>query len=404
MNKKLLLIVGGAIALIVILAIVASLNSGAKNNTEVVEEEINYYEFDGKTFYNEGGYETLESYIYPLLPEIYSTSVGVVQRDAEAYYNFDEAQLECAVYCYNGEMNELLLYYLVPYQDTENTFYDYMHLIVAADYIERKEAGVYNCTTFSAVEYAQNFEPFNYMKKLTEYTIAAVKPVGIRYTLLELGVLKDDSNHKISTYANGLETSRLYDFYLALQVENPYEFEFSTDSSFITKYDWIVMLSDRVTGITPLQEGEIAQVMYNDVDPTNEYYDYLDYMIKANILDGEGNFDGDQIATNKFIGTTIMKYLGKEKVQEYLGIIENPTEEDYLKVAYDLELIDETQAGFGQPKDAASRTIAKAHILLVNWYNLNIGATDNLEADTEEVVTENILLEKMYEDIQKGIS
>lgn len=400
MNKKLLLIAGGAIALFVILIVVASF-SAPKEPVEVVEE-INYYDFDGKTFYNEGGYETLESYIYPLLPEIYSSNLGVVQREAEDYYVFEKAQLEAAVYCYNGEVNELMLYYLVPYRN-EDTFYDYMHLLIMADYIERLGPGDYKCTTFLASENTQNFEPFNSLKKLLDLSVAAIDSVGIRYTPLELGVIVDDSNNKISTYANKLETKRFNDYYLALQIENPYEFEFSTDSQFITKYDWIVMLSDKVSGVTPLQEGEVAQVMYNDVDPTNEYYIYLDYMIKANIIDGMGNFNGDEIATNKFIGTTIMKFLGKEKVQEYLGIIENPTEEDYLSVAYALDLIDETKAGFGQPKDSASRTIAKAHILLVNWYNLNIGATDNLETDTEEVVTENILLEKIYEDIQKGV-
>lgn len=112
-----------------------------------------------------------------------------------------------------------------------------------------------------------------------------------------------------------------------------------TDENGISRFDWIQMLTEEF-GIS---EYSVEEPYYKDVNADNPYFSSIQSAYECNIVEQESSFRGEESADGKFIALTAMKAIGKYKIMIYMGLTDEPDEQDYLKLAIEEGLVSKEQ-------------------------------------------------------------
>lgn len=112
-----------------------------------------------------------------------------------------------------------------------------------------------------------------------------------------------------------------------------------TDENGISRFDWIQMLTEEF-GIS---EYSVEEPYYKDVNADNPYFSSIQSAYEWNIVEQESSFRGEESADGKFIALTAMKAIGKYKIMIYMGLTDEPDEQDYLKLAIEEGLVSKEQ-------------------------------------------------------------
>ena len=107
----------------------------------------------------------------------------------------------------------------------------------------------------------------------------------------------------------------------------------------VSRYEWIQMLSNAFS----MNEYQETEPYYSDVQADNPYFAAVQSAYEWGITPKEESFDGDRKANGEYIALTEMKAIGKYKVQIYLGLTDEPTDEQYLQVADEMGLVTRSQ-------------------------------------------------------------
>lgn len=135
----------------------------------------------------------------------------------------------------------------------------------------------------------------------------------------------------------------------------------STNEEGVTRYEWVQMLAEKF-GMTEYQSDT---PYYSDVPADSPYFAAVQSAHEWGVTPDEKTFDGDRTATGEYVALTAMKAIGRYKVQIYLGIAEEPTTEQYLKLAEEKGVIDETQRKQAFTKESCESALERAEELFL---------------------------------------
>lgn len=103
----------------------------------------------------------------------------------------------------------------------------------------------------------------------------------------------------------------------------------------VTRYEWMEMLCKRA-GMT---EYKSETAYFSDVDANNFYFAYIQSAVEWEVLDVHADFEGNGSVSGQFIALTAMKTMGQNKLQIYLGTEDEITDDTYIKLAIENDLI-----------------------------------------------------------------
>lgn len=154
----------------------------------------------------------------------------------------------------------------------------------------------------------------------------------------------------------------------------------NTRETDITRYEWIEMLCTQ----TGMDQGTMTDPAFDDVDSGNTYFPYVQAAANWRVLNEDPQFMGDIRANGEFIALTAMKAVGESKIQIYLDTDNEITDEEYLQLAQDLDLINKKDLAKGFTEDEAQQVIEKYQEL----YYGELWPGDFEEVKYQEKVTE----------------
>lgn len=138
----------------------------------------------------------------------------------------------------------------------------------------------------------------------------------------------------------------------------------SAEEGEVTRYEWMKMLCEQ-TGITEYQ-NEIAY--FPDVSKDNDYFPYLQSAVEWGILNPAGDFDGEECASGKFVALTAMKTINERKFQILLDTKKALTDNDYIELAIEHELINKKQQRTGISKEQCEQILEMLERLYFGEY------------------------------------
>lgn len=128
--------------------------------------------------------------------------------------------------------------------------------------------------------------------------------------------------------------------------------EFSDND--ISKNEWIKLLCEYVGA----NENNSKKAYFEDVNEDDEFYSYIQAAVEWKFIDKQLKFDGNQKASGKFIALSAIKSIGDAKLSIYYEK-ENFTEDDYLEIAIENELIESAKMEIGISYEEAQNVIEK---------------------------------------------
>lgn len=164
----------------------------------------------------------------------------------------------------------------------------------------------------------------------------------------------------------------------------------------ITKYEWAALLSD-YTGIISYVNKE---PYFEDVTAENEYFALIQSLVEWDYISHDKKFNGDEIATGRFIALSAMKSVGKVKLQIYLNTDNEISDEEYLQLAIDSGLIQDKDLKRGFSKEEAKEIIKKLDKLYFSEFwqtgieNV-VYQEDVIELEDKDVIVYNDDLEEI---------
>lgn len=106
-----------------------------------------------------------------------------------------------------------------------------------------------------------------------------------------------------------------------------------------TRYEWMEMLCEQ-NGMTEYQNEESY---YTDVDAENPYFSCIQSAVEWDVLDSDTEFGGESYVIGRFAALTAMRAIGEKKLKIYLGTDDKITDDIYVELAVEHELIEEKQ-------------------------------------------------------------
>lgn len=131
---------------------------------------------------------------------------------------------------------------------------------------------------------------------------------------------------------------------------------FKQSSEGITRYEWIQMLTE---AFEMTEAGENAPY-FSDVSSDSPYFTAVQASCEWDVIDKADRFDGDEKVNVKYAVLTAMRAVGAYRVKLYLGLKDLPTEDDYLKLALDKQLIENSKLSSNVEKEEAEMILEKA--------------------------------------------
>ena len=105
---------------------------------------------------------------------------------------------------------------------------------------------------------------------------------------------------------------------------------------------------------------ESDEPYYKDVDPSNDYFTYVQSGYEYGIFPKENDFSGDQTVDGKYAAVSALKAIGRFKVQLYLGMTEEPTDADYFALAKKEKLLTADQVMKPLTEEECTSMLARA--------------------------------------------
>lgn len=124
----------------------------------------------------------------------------------------------------------------------------------------------------------------------------------------------------------------------------------------ITRFEWIKMLALEFG----VEETNSYESYYEDVNVDNSYYGYVQALVEANVLDDTKIFDGENEATGEFVAITALRAVGENKIKLFLGKEDSLLNKDYLKLAYENNLIKKKQRDKAITSEEAEKILSRA--------------------------------------------
>ena len=121
----------------------------------------------------------------------------------------------------------------------------------------------------------------------------------------------------------------------------------------ITRFEWMEMLCKK-TGMTDYKNKE---PYYKDVQDNSKYYPFIQSAVEWKILETSSEFDGESLASGRFIALTAMKSIGEEKIKIYADNDNKVSDNTYIRLAIDNNLIDEDQLSKGFSKEECQQIL-----------------------------------------------
>lgn len=170
--------------------------------------------------------------------------------------------------------------------------------------------------------------------------------------------------------------------------------------SAVTRYKWIEMLGEQFG----LREYDDETPYFNDVDEDNPYFCYVQSAVEWGVIEEKDKFNGEKSVTGEFVVQTVMRAIGKYKVQMYLDMDEEPEEDDYLELALESNLIEKNQLNEKLSKKQCREVldIAEKLNMWILWKDDVVIPTyaDNVkELRTQDIVEYNDEMSKILVDV-----
>lgn len=157
--------------------------------------------------------------------------------------------------------------------------------------------------------------------------------------------------------------------------------------NYISRQEWIGMLGEHTGAID--YSGDIAY--FDDVDESNEYYNFIQSAVEWEYIEAKGKFNGKKNATGEFVAVTAMKSIGEPKIQLYLGTDETLNDEDFLKLALELSLIEKDNLKEGLSQEKAVEVIEKLDQLYYGEFCPRDLEKVEYQDDVKELAAEKII-------------
>lgn len=107
----------------------------------------------------------------------------------------------------------------------------------------------------------------------------------------------------------------------------------------ITRFEWMEMLCKKVE----ITEFKNEEPYFNDVKDDSEYFSYIQSAVEWEMLEYSSEFNGESLVSGRFIALTAMKSIGQEKVKIYIDSEKEVSNDTYIRLAIDNNLIDKEQ-------------------------------------------------------------
>lgn len=172
----------------------------------------------------------------------------------------------------------------------------------------------------------------------------------------------------------------------------------------VTRYEWVKMLCEQ-TGIT---EYRNETAYFSDVSKDNAYFPYLQSAVEWGLLSPAGDFDGEEYASGKFVALTAMKTINESKFQILLDTKDVLTDNAYIELAIEHNLITKKQLTTGISKEQCEQILEALDRLFFSEYwkdnYVNVVYQDNvLELTNKDVLQiSNDYLEIIVADTIRG--
>ncbi|MGI6720350.1 MAG: hypothetical protein ACOX4E_05610 [Anaerovoracaceae bacterium] len=108
-----------------------------------------------------------------------------------------------------------------------------------------------------------------------------------------------------------------------------------SSSAEITRYEWMELLCSHTGAV----EYEVAAPYFEDVDSGSDYFAFIQSAVEWAYIEPASSFNGGNAADGKFVALSAMRSLGEVKLQVYLQTDREVTDEEYLKLALEHDLI-----------------------------------------------------------------
>ncbi|MBD5504897.1 MAG: hypothetical protein HDR09_14490 [Lachnospiraceae bacterium] len=163
----------------------------------------------------------------------------------------------------------------------------------------------------------------------------------------------------------------------------------AADKNAVSRYEWLEMLGERFGVNEYINETPY----FRDVDSGNPYFAYIQSAVEGKVLDVSSDFDGERYASGEFIIVTAMKALGESKVQIYLNVDDDITDETYAELAIEHGLVEKEKLKNGFTKEECEQ-------VLETLYNLHFG--EFWKDDYSDVVYRDGVIELSSKDISSS--
>lgn len=157
----------------------------------------------------------------------------------------------------------------------------------------------------------------------------------------------------------------------------------------ITRFEWTEMLCEKV-GMTEFNNGK---PYFEDVKADNDYFSYIQSAVEWEILDTDksSEFDGNSPVSGRFIALTAMKSVGEEKIKIYLDSENEVSDNTYIRLAIDNNLIDEEQLSQGFTKEECRQVLETFESLYFGEFCKDDYSQVKYKDDVTELSSDDIL-------------
>ena len=123
----------------------------------------------------------------------------------------------------------------------------------------------------------------------------------------------------------------------------------------ITKFQLI----EKVTEHFSISEYENRTPYFVDVVASSEYFDMVQSAKERGIISEESIFNGDDVIDGRYLVLTAMRAIEKYKIMLYAETIDELTEDEYIKLALEKDIIDKSQLKRGVSEEECELIISK---------------------------------------------
>lgn len=158
----------------------------------------------------------------------------------------------------------------------------------------------------------------------------------------------------------------------------------------ISRYEWMEMLCKQC-GLT---EYKNLTPYYEDVNAASPYFPYIQSAVEWNVLADDAVFEGDGYASGRFVAVTAMKSIGERKLMMYLDTEDVISDDAYLKLAMEHDLIEKEKLAEGVSEEECEQILETLQELYFNefWrddYARVIYQEGVVELSPDEVIRSN---------------